>query len=70
MTKLGSRTSTITIATTLTDAKKYPQADIAELYGFRWNSELDIRHIKQSLNLNHARCQSPTMVRKELWTTL
>ena len=66
----GSRTSTITIATTLIDAKKYTKADIAELYGFRWNSELDIRNIKQSLNLNHARCLSPTMVRKELWTTL
>ena len=66
----GKRTSTITIATTLTDAKKYTKADIAELYGFRWNSELDIRHIKQSLNLNHVRCLSPTMVRKELWTTL
>jgi hypothetical protein len=66
----GSRTTTITIATTLTDAKTYTKADIAELYGFRWNSELDIRHIKQSLNLNHARCQSPEMVRKELWVTL
>ena len=66
----GSRTTTITIATTLTDAKKYTKADIAQLYGFRWNSELDIRHIKTSLNLNHVRCQSPAMVRKELWTTL
>ena len=66
----GSRTSTLIIATTLTDAKKYTRADIAELYGYRWNSELDIRDIKQSLNLNHARCQSPAMVRKELWTTL
>ena len=26
--------------------------------------------IKQSLNLNHVRCKSPAMVRKELWTTL
>ena len=57
------------VATTLTDAKLYTKADIAELYGFRWNSELDIRDIKQSLNLNHVRCQSPAMVRKELWTT-
>ena len=66
----GSRTITITIATTLTDAKKYTKSDIADLYGFRWNSELDIRGIKQSLHLNHVRCQSPAMVRKELWVTL
>jgi hypothetical protein len=66
----GRRTQTITIATTLTDAEKYSKEDIAELYGFRWNSELDIRSIKDSLNLGHVRCKSPEMVRKELWTTL
>ena len=66
----GYRTKTITIATTLTDAEVYSPEDIAELYGFRWNSELDIRSIKQSLNLAHVRCQSPEMVRKELWTTM
>jgi len=40
------------------------------LYGFRWNSELDIRSLKQSMNLAHVRCKSPEMVRKELWTTI
>jgi len=66
----GYRTQTITIATTLTDAEVYSAEDIAELYGFRWNSELDIRSIKQSLNLAHVRSKSPEMVRKELWTTM
>ncbi len=66
----GYRTKTITIVTTLTDAEVYSQEDIAELYGFRWNSELDIRSIKQSLNLAHVRSKSPEMVRKELWTTI
>jgi hypothetical protein len=66
----GRRTRTITVATTLTDAEKYTKQDIAQLYGFRWHSELDIRSIKQSLNLCHVRCKSPEMVRKELWTTL
>lgn len=66
----GCRTKMITIATTLTDVERYSKEDIAQLYGFRWNSELDIRSIKQSLNLCHVRCKSPEMVRKELWTTL
>jgi len=66
----GSRTKTITIATTLTDADVYSKEEIADLYGFRWNSELDIRAIKQSLNLAHVRSKSPEMVRKELWTTM
>lgn len=66
----GRRTKTITVVTTLTDAAVYSQADIAALYGFRWNSELDIRAIKSSLNLAHVRCKSPEMVRRELRTTL
>ena len=48
----------------------YSPEDIAELYSFRWNSELDIRSIKQSLNLAHVRSKSPEMVRKELGTTI
>ena len=66
----GVRTKVITIATTLTDARVYSKEDIAQLYGFRWNAELDIRAIKQTLNLAHVRCKSPEMVRKELWTTI
>jgi hypothetical protein len=66
----GRRTRELTIITTLTDADAYPREEIAALYGFRWNSELDIRSIKQSLNLAHVRCKSPEMVRRELWITL
>ena len=66
----GHRVQELTIVTTLTDAQAYSKEAIAELYGFRWNAELDIRSIKQALNLSHVRCKSPAMVRKELWTTL
>jgi len=66
----GRRTETITIITTLTDPVAYPAEDIAELYGYRWNAELDIRQIKQTLNLDHVRCKTPAMVRRELWVTL
>jgi hypothetical protein len=66
----GRRTQTIDIITTLVDADKYSKEDIAELYGFRWNSELDIRSIKASLNLGHVRCKSPEMVHREVWTTI
>ncbi len=66
----GRRTKTIDVITTLTDEAEYTREEIAELYGFRWESELDIRSIKESLNLGHVRCKSPEMVRRELWTTL
>lgn len=66
----GRRTQCLTIVTTLVEAERYSLKDVAELYGFRWNAELDIRSIKQSLGLEHVRCKSPDMVRRELWTTL
>jgi hypothetical protein len=65
----GRRTKTLTVVTTLIDANKYTKEEIAKFYSFRWNVELDIRSIKQSLNLGHVRCKSPEMVRRELWTT-
>ena len=66
----GRRTRSIDIITTLVDAEEYSKQDIADLFGFRWNSELDIRSIKSSLNLGHVRCKSPEMVHREVWTTI
>lgn len=66
----GRRTETLTVVTTLTDPNAYSKDDIADLYGFRWNVELDIRDIKQTLGLDHVRCKTPEMVRRELWVTL
>jgi len=68
--ELGRRTQTITVITTLTDPRRYPKEEIANLYGFRWNVELDILQIKQTLNLDHLRCKSPEMVSREVWVTL
>lgn len=65
----GRRTRSIDVITTLVDATEFTKEDIAELYGFRWNSELDIRSIKDTLNLGHLRCKSPEMVGREVWTT-
>jgi len=66
----GRRTETITIVTTLTDPAVHTKEDIAELYGYRWCAELDIRDVKRTLGLEHARCKSPHMVQRELWVTI
>lgn len=66
----GRRVETLTVVTSLTDADAYPQEEIATLYGYRWNAELDIRDIKRTLGLDHVRCKTPNMVRRELWVTL
>ena len=66
----GRRVETLIVVTTLTDPETYSKEEIAELYGFRWNAELDILQIKQTLHLDHVRCKTPEMVRRELWVTL
>jgi hypothetical protein len=70
VTEPGRRVKTITVVTTLIDPSAFPREDIAELFGYRWNAELDIRDIKQTLGLDHARCKSPERVERELWVTL
>lgn len=64
------RSESITVVTSLTDAKTYRKQDLAKLYESRWNVELDIRAIKQTLGVDHMRCKSPHMVRRELWVTM
>ena len=66
----GFRTESLVVVTTLLDAKKYTRGDIAELYHQRWLVELDIRAIKVQLGMDVLRCQTPEMVRKEIWSCL
>jgi hypothetical protein len=63
----GFRTRSLIIATTLLDASEYTASEIASLYRARWNMELDIRSLKQTLGMDVLRCKTPEMVRKEIW---
>ncbi len=62
----GYRTQTIALVTTLLDAREYPLAELAELYGDRWEVETCFRHLKQTLRMDVLRCQTSEGVRKEL----
>lgn len=62
----GFRTREITLATTLHDAEIYPAEELAELYRRRWEVELHIRSIKTQMQMEHLRCKTPQMVRKEI----
>jgi DDE family transposase len=66
----GFRTEFLVVVTTLLDAEEYAKEDIAELYHRRWLIELDIRTLKITLGMDVLRCQSPDMVRREIWTCL
>jgi hypothetical protein len=43
-----------------------PVSQILQLYGYRWNIELDLRSLKQTVNLHMLSCRSVEMVAKEL----
>ena len=62
----GCRTRVITLATTLLDPKLYPAADVAELYGQRWQIETNFRHLKQTLRMDVLHCRTVDGVTKEL----
>jgi hypothetical protein len=64
------QTEPLQVATTLLDPVRFPAEQIGQLYGYRWYAELDIFSIKQMLNLDHLRCQSPQMIGREFQTTL
>ncbi|TWU47973.1 IS4 family transposase [Rubripirellula reticaptiva] len=64
--QLGFRTRAITLATTLLDAEVYPAEELARLYSRRWQVELHIRSLKSQMQMDHLRCKSPQMVRKEI----
>jgi putative transposase len=68
--KKGFRPDVVVVVTTLLDARTYTRQDLADLYRQRWSVELDIRAIKCSMGMDVMRCQSPEMVRKEIWIGL
>jgi hypothetical protein len=64
----GFRTKTIVVVTTLLDPQQTTKEDLAILYRARWNNELDLRSIKDTMQMRHLRCKTPELVHKEIWT--
>lgn len=66
----GFRVRTLVVVTTLLDPEAFSPADITALYRQRWQAEVDLRSIKGAMQMDVLRCQSPDMVRKEIWMHL
>jgi len=62
----GRRTRVVTIATTLADAMLYTKQEIAKLYDLRWEIEINFRHLKTTMKMEHLKCQTVDGVLKEL----
>lgn len=66
----GFRTKEIILVTTLVDSKIYTKTKLAQLYKFRWEVEVDLRHVKTTLGMEMLRGKTPEMVRKEIFVHL
>ena len=64
----GFRVQSLIIATTLLDADAFSKDDLATLYRARWQAELDLRSLKETMQMRVLRCKTPELVRKEIWT--
>lgn len=60
---------TVKILTSMCDPLRYPNADIVDLYGYRWEIEHGFREMKQHLLNNELtlRSKKPELVKQELW---
>ena len=66
----GFRTQRYVVVTTLLDSENVTAPDLALLYRCRWQAELNLRSLKVTLQMDVLRCESPAMVRKEVWAHL
>jgi hypothetical protein len=62
----GYRTREVLLVTTLLDPHAYPAEKLAELYASRWQVEVNLRHLKQTLHLDVLHCKTVVGVHKEL----
>lgn len=63
----GFRCRSMIVVSTLLNAEAVSASDLADLYRARWNAELDLRSLKQTMQMDILRCKTPELVRKEIW---
>lgn len=68
--KPGFRTKEILVVTTLLDPKRYSKVQLIDLYRWRWEAEVALKHIKTTLAMEMLRGKTPEMVRKEIYVHL
>ncbi len=66
----GFRAQTLYLFTTLTDPTAYPPKRLLELYGWRWQVELDFRTLKSTMQMDQSETKSSEMARKEFYVGL
>jgi hypothetical protein len=70
LTTPGCRVRELVVVTTLCDVDAFGKEDLLDLYHQRWHAEIDLRSLKTHMKMEVLRCQTPAMVRKEIWAHL
>jgi hypothetical protein len=70
LTRPGFRPVELYLFTTLLDVHRYPVESLVELYGRRWQVELDLRYVKSTLDLELLDGQSVAIVCQDLYAGL
>lgn len=65
ITRRGFRSQTLFLFTTLTDTELYSAQALLDLYGRRWQVELNLRFVKAQMELGVLECKSAAMAQKE-----
>lgn len=52
--------------TTLLQHQKYNKKELAKIYELRWQLEINLKSIKETMNMDMLSCKTPEMVRKEI----
>jgi hypothetical protein len=67
----GTRTGHYRLLTTLTDASRYPAADLIRLYHERWEIETAYAELKSTILSGHVlRARTPDGIEQEVWALL
>src|SRR5260370_5251201 len=62
----GFRVDNVVLVTTMLDATMYTKDELADLYLQRWNVELDLRSIKDVVQMAGLECEPPERGGKEI----
>jgi hypothetical protein len=68
--KRGKRTKFLVLVTTLLDAKRYAEDSLALLYERRWQVEVYLRTLKQTMAMDPLVSLKPEMAEREVWLYL
>lgn len=64
----GFRSNKVIVVTTILNTDDISAKDLTDLFRSRWQNEINLKALKQTMQMEILRCKTPELVRKEIWT--